>query len=190
MTGEGAEQLIAAIERRLGQRRVVLDLVVDPADGAGVSWLHRHTEVMEKSLSDDGKLAMTVRVDPSRADVVRTKFPALAHHLGKDIKFFNKKRSRAEKRRMRRKARAGLIAAVLALATSCRLSRNRHARFGRIPSTVRGTSSVYLHLAETKGFLAAKSQDRTRADPGRHPTRWWRRFERGEVDIAGRDAAT
>jgi len=80
ITGEGAEQLIAAIERRLGQRRVVLDLVVDPADGAGVSWLHRHTEVMEKSLSDDGKLAMTVRVDPSRADVVRTKFPALADH--------------------------------------------------------------------------------------------------------------
>jgi GTP-binding protein HflX len=80
ITGEGADQLIAAIERRLGQRRVVLDLVLDPADGAGVSWLHRHTEVMEKSLSDDGKLAMTVRVDPSRADVVRTKFPALAHH--------------------------------------------------------------------------------------------------------------
>jgi len=80
ITGEGADQLIGAIERRLGQRRVVLDLVVDPADGAGVSWLHRHTEVMEKSLSDDGKLAMTVRVDPSRADVVRTKFPALAHH--------------------------------------------------------------------------------------------------------------
>jgi GTP-binding protein HflX len=80
VTGEGAEQLIAAIERRLGQRRVVLDLVLDPADGAGVSWLHRHTEVMEKSLSDDGKLAMTVRVDPGKAGVVRTKFPALAHH--------------------------------------------------------------------------------------------------------------
>jgi GTP-binding protein HflX len=80
VTGEGADQLIAAIERRLGQRRVVLDLVVDPADGAGVSWLHRHTEVMEKSLSDNGKLAMTVRVDPGKADVVRTKFPALADH--------------------------------------------------------------------------------------------------------------
>jgi GTP-binding protein HflX len=40
-----------------------------------VSWLHRHTEVMEKSLSDDGKLAMTVRVDPSKAGAVKTKFP-------------------------------------------------------------------------------------------------------------------
>ena len=76
-TGEGTEALIAAIEARLGRRRVVLDLLVDPADGAGVSWLHRHTEVMEKALDEDGKLAMTVRVDPDKAGVVRAKFPAL-----------------------------------------------------------------------------------------------------------------
>jgi GTP-binding protein HflX len=77
VTGEGTEALIAAIEERLGRRRVVLDLVVDPADGAGVSWLHRNTEVMEKALDEDGKLAMTVRVDPDRVGVVRAKFPAL-----------------------------------------------------------------------------------------------------------------
>ena len=80
ITGEGSDRLITAIETRLGQRRVVLDLVVDPSDGAGVSWLHRHTEVMEKALDDDGKLAMTVRVDPSQAGAVRAKFPALLHH--------------------------------------------------------------------------------------------------------------
>ena len=80
VTGEGTEALIAAVEERLGRRRVVLDLVIDPADGAGVSWLHRHTEVMEKSLGDDGKLAMTVRVDPSQAGVVRAKFSALPAH--------------------------------------------------------------------------------------------------------------
>jgi GTP-binding protein HflX len=80
VTGEGTERLIAAVEERLGRRRVVLDLVLDPADGAGVSWLHRHTEVMEKSLGDDGKLAMTVRVDPSKAGVVRAKFTALPAH--------------------------------------------------------------------------------------------------------------
>ena len=36
-----------------------------------MSWLHRNTEVMEKALDEDGKLAMTVRVDPDRAGVVR-----------------------------------------------------------------------------------------------------------------------
>jgi GTP-binding protein HflX len=78
VTGEGTDALTKAIESRLGLRRVVLDLVVDPADGAGVSWLHRHTEVMEKSLDGDGKLAMTVRVDPAKAGAVRAKFMAAA----------------------------------------------------------------------------------------------------------------
>ena len=77
LTGEGADALVAAIEARLGSRRVVLDLQVDPADGAGVSWLHRHTEVMAKSLGEDGRLAMTVRVDPANAGAVKAKFPEL-----------------------------------------------------------------------------------------------------------------
>jgi GTPase len=74
LTGEGIADLTAAIDRRLGARRVVIELALDPADGAGVSWLHRHTEVIDKSLNDDGRLAMTVRVDPAKADTVRAKF--------------------------------------------------------------------------------------------------------------------
>ena len=76
LTGEGTDELAKAIEARLSLRRVVLDLSLDPADGAGVSWLHRHAEVMEKSLGEDGRLAMTVRVDPTRAEAVRAKFGA------------------------------------------------------------------------------------------------------------------
>jgi GTP-binding protein HflX len=75
LSGQGTDELVKAIETRLGHRRVVLDLVVDPADGAGMSWLHRHTEVMEKSLGEDGKMAMTVRVDPTRTEAVKAKFP-------------------------------------------------------------------------------------------------------------------
>jgi GTP-binding protein HflX len=56
----------------------VLDLLLDPADGAGVSWLHRHAEVMTKSLDEQGRLAMTVRVDSGKADAVRAKFPIAA----------------------------------------------------------------------------------------------------------------
>ena len=74
LSGQGIEELILAIETRLGHRRVVLDLVVDPADGAGMSWLHRHTEVMEKTLGEDGRMAMTVRVDPTRTEAVKAKF--------------------------------------------------------------------------------------------------------------------
>jgi GTP-binding protein HflX len=75
-TGEGFDALAAAIEARLGKGRVMLDLTLDPADGAGVSWLHRHTEVMHKALAGNGQLAMTVRVEPTRADAVRSRFGA------------------------------------------------------------------------------------------------------------------
>ena len=75
LSGQGTDDLVQAIQARLALRRVVLDLVVDPSDGAGMSWLHRHTEVMEKSLGEDGKMAMTVRVDPSRTEAVKAKFP-------------------------------------------------------------------------------------------------------------------
>jgi GTPase len=75
LTGEGIDSLIAAIEARLAQGRTTLDLLLDPADGAGVSWLHRNTEVMTKSMRADGQYAITVRVDPTKADIVRRKYP-------------------------------------------------------------------------------------------------------------------
>jgi GTP-binding protein HflX len=74
LTGDGLDALLAVIEQRLALRRVVLDLVLDPADGAGVSWLHRHSEVMAKEMREDGRLGMTVRADASNAERIRGKF--------------------------------------------------------------------------------------------------------------------
>lgn len=82
LSGEGLDRLLAEIETRLAARRVTLDLVVDAADGAGVSWLHRHTEVMHKAVRGDGALAITVRADPANAEKVRAKFarPQMPSH--------------------------------------------------------------------------------------------------------------
>src|SRR3954468_16691264 len=55
---------------------------------------------------------------------------------------------------MRRQARAGLVAALLVAGSGMASAETVTLRFGQIPSTVRGTSSVYLHLAEQKGFFA------------------------------------
>jgi GTPase len=77
MTGEGIETLDAVIEERLAAGRILIELVLDPADGAGVSWLHRHTEVLHKAADEKtGRVGMTVRVDPTKADAVRTRFAA------------------------------------------------------------------------------------------------------------------
>jgi GTP-binding protein HflX len=74
VTGEGIDALSAAIEGRLSAGRVLIELTLDPADGAGMSWLYRHTEVIRKTVDDDGRMAMTVRADPDKAKAVRAKF--------------------------------------------------------------------------------------------------------------------
>jgi GTPase len=75
ITGEGLDALGAAIESRLAAGRVLIELELDPADGAGVSWLHRHTEVISKALDErSGRIAMTVRTDADKAEAVRARF--------------------------------------------------------------------------------------------------------------------
>jgi GTP-binding protein HflX len=74
-TGEGMDELGATIEAHLAAGRVLIELEVDPADGAGMSWLHRHTEVIHKGLNErTGRVAMTVRAAADRADAVRARF--------------------------------------------------------------------------------------------------------------------
>jgi GTPase len=74
LSGEGLDRLLVEIETRLAARRVMLDLVLAASDGAGLSWLHRHTEVLAKQPRDDGCLLVTVRADPANAEKVRAKF--------------------------------------------------------------------------------------------------------------------
>jgi GTPase len=76
LTGEGIDCLIEVIEARLSESRQTLEVSVDAADGAGLSWLYRHSEVLSKDLRDDGRLAVTVRADPNKAAQVRAKFSA------------------------------------------------------------------------------------------------------------------
>jgi GTP-binding protein HflX len=74
ITGEGISALGAAIEARLAAGRELIELDLDPGDGAGVSWLHRHTEVINKTFDENGRVAMTVRAAPDKAKAVRAKF--------------------------------------------------------------------------------------------------------------------
>jgi GTPase len=74
-TGEGIERLLAAIEDRLAQTRITLDLSIDAGDGAGVSWLHRNTEVLDKHLHD-GHFDMVIRVDETKRDIAIARFGA------------------------------------------------------------------------------------------------------------------
>ena len=80
VTGEGIDTLLAAIEDRLAATRMTLDLSIDAADGAGISWLHRNAEVLNKELHD-GRFDMTVRVDQTKHDIVVNRFDAVPHAM-------------------------------------------------------------------------------------------------------------
>jgi GTP-binding protein HflX len=77
-SGEGVDGLLAAIEDLLAATRTTLHLSIDAADGAGISWLHRNSEVLDKDLQD-GRYEMTVRVDETKRDLVINKFDATLH---------------------------------------------------------------------------------------------------------------
>ncbi|MGA7385203.1 MAG: GTPase HflX, partial [Methylocella sp.] len=76
LTGQGLEDLREAIEKRLASGRIIFDIALDPANGAGLHWLYENTEVMRKSTAADGAIHVRVRVVPERAEPVRRKFPA------------------------------------------------------------------------------------------------------------------
>jgi GTP-binding protein HflX len=73
LTGQDLDALAAEIETRIAATRIVLNLRLDAADGAAISWLHRNAEVLAKDLAPDGSLAVTVRVDPANAGAVRAR---------------------------------------------------------------------------------------------------------------------
>jgi GTPase len=76
LTGEGLEDLLVAIEHRLSKKRQTLRVSIESSDGAGLSWLYRHSEVLSRELTDEGHLVLCVRVDPKNVELVKHKFPA------------------------------------------------------------------------------------------------------------------
>ena len=75
LTGEGMAALLEAIKTRLAASRTLLSLALDPADGAGLGWLHRQAEVLGRDMGEDGRLMVTVRVDSAKLDMIRRRFP-------------------------------------------------------------------------------------------------------------------
>lgn len=74
LTGEGEGELLGAIEALLSARRETLVVTLDPTDGAGENWLHRHGDVMARQVAEDGAVRVTVRVEPERVDGLKRRF--------------------------------------------------------------------------------------------------------------------
>jgi GTP-binding protein HflX len=74
LTGEGMKNLYAAIEERLSTEHAVFDVEIPGHDGASLSWLYRHAEVLTRFDEEDGTVHATVRVQKEREEGVRRRF--------------------------------------------------------------------------------------------------------------------
>jgi GTP-binding protein HflX len=77
LTGEGEGMLLSAIEERLSAGRETLVVTVAAEDGAGVNWLYRHCDVMNRAPGDDGSAAITIRIEPQRIEGLRRRFASV-----------------------------------------------------------------------------------------------------------------
>ena len=68
LTGEGIDTLLRLIADKIASGWPVVSFVLDAADGANLSWLHRHGEVLSQVLEDDEHLRVKVRMAPEKAE--------------------------------------------------------------------------------------------------------------------------
>lgn len=68
LTGEGIEALLQAIADRIASGWPTVSLMLKTADGANLSWLHRHGEVLSQRLEGDDRLRVEVRMAPEKAE--------------------------------------------------------------------------------------------------------------------------
>lgn len=80
LTGEGTDDLLGVIERRITSGRVTLSVTLAAEDGEGLGWLYRHGEVLERSTGEDGVLQVALRIPPERAGLVTRRFGARRVH--------------------------------------------------------------------------------------------------------------
>ena len=66
LTGEGVDELLAAIEILLFRDRDVFDLVIPGADGRGRAWVYQHAEVLSAQKDEGGSAHLMVRVSRDR----------------------------------------------------------------------------------------------------------------------------
>ena len=77
LTGEGCDQVLAMIDQALSARRVERSLRLPLSQGAALSWLYEHAEVLERR--DDGLMTrLTVKIGQPDLDRYLKLFPELA----------------------------------------------------------------------------------------------------------------
>ena len=78
LTGAGMDDLLAAIEARIGASRHVAEVVVGPADGAARAWLFARGDVRHSETSDTGDVRLQVAMETANWARFHARWPGLA----------------------------------------------------------------------------------------------------------------
>lgn len=81
LTGEGIDDLLGAIDLRIGAGQDVLDLDLAPEDGAGLAWLYRHGTVLERAQAN-GRVHLKVALRAAERARLDHQFPLLGGAAG------------------------------------------------------------------------------------------------------------
>ena len=74
LDGQGIEELLQKIEKRLAKKSEIFDITIDATDGKGMAWLHQRGEVLGRKAYDDGRTKLSVRLDGDTAGQAQAKF--------------------------------------------------------------------------------------------------------------------
>jgi GTP-binding protein HflX len=75
LSGDGIPDLLARIEKILGQGQVTLELKLDQSDGAGLAWAYAHGRVLKRTDGKNG-LRISVAVDPAEVEKFQNHYGA------------------------------------------------------------------------------------------------------------------
>lgn len=74
LTGEGIDDLLAAIDARLGKERQTISVTIPLSDGKASAWLYRRGEVVSRKDREEGSL-LKVHLEPADVERFKAQFP-------------------------------------------------------------------------------------------------------------------
>ena len=74
MTGEGVPALLEAIEERINSAATMLDITLQPGEGALINWLHENTQMLGQSTDENGRTTCRVRISEQKRDQFMQRF--------------------------------------------------------------------------------------------------------------------
>ena len=65
-TGEGLPEVLTAIEERLNSAGTILDITLQPGEGALMNWLHENAQMLGQSTDNDGQTTCRIRISAQK----------------------------------------------------------------------------------------------------------------------------